>query len=120
MTDNSAGLQKRLGPPAAKRVEFAWGSKIASLCWVALRFARFGFGGDGRGVKSDEVKFSAVQKLPLNLVAGLQPDGDGQGQREAHIQAGILSARTDRLNSQRISGLHFFDESVVFLLPFVS
>src|SRR5438045_6922130 len=54
------------------------------------------------------MKLPAVEQFPLNFITRLQPDGDGQGQREAHIQAGILSARTDRLNSQRISGLHFF------------
>ena len=46
-------------------------------------------------MEPDEVKLAAVEQLPLNLVAGLQADGGGQGQRETHIHAGILSTRTD-------------------------
>src|SRR6266545_6474325 len=100
--------------------DFARGRKSCRYVGVALRFPGPGFGGGRGAVEPDEVKLPAVEQFPLNFITRPQPDGDCQGQREAHIQAGILSARTDRLNSQRISGLHFFDEAVVFLLPFVS
>ncbi len=45
------------------------------------------------------MKLAAVKQLPLNLITRLQADGGGQGQGETHIQARILSTRTDRLNS---------------------
>jgi hypothetical protein len=46
---------------------------------------------------------------PLDLIAGVEPDGGGQRQRESHIQSGLLALRTDGLDLQRIGGLlHFF------------
>jgi hypothetical protein len=57
------------------------------------------------------VKFPAVEQLPLDLFARFQTDGGSQRQREAYIQPGILSAGADRLDTQWIGGLHFFDRS---------
>ena len=94
--------------PGQSGRNFALGRKSCRYVGVALRFPGLGFGPSRRGIEPQEMKLPAVEQFPLNFITRLQPDGDGQGQREAHIQAGILSARTDRLNSQRISGLHFF------------
>jgi len=94
--------------PGQSGRNFALGRKSCRYVGVALRFPGLGFGRSRRGIEPQEMKLPAVEQFPLNFITRLQPDSDGQGQREAHIQAGILSARTDRLNSQRISGLHFF------------
>ena len=73
--------------------------KLYRYVELALGFAGLGFGHERRGLEPEEMKFPAVQELPLDFVARLQTDGGRQGQRKAHIQAGILSARADRLNS---------------------
>jgi len=63
----------------------------------ALGFPGLGFGGYGRRFDPEKVKFAAVQQLPLYLLAWLQADGGGQGQRKAHIEPGILGSRPWRI-----------------------
>lgn len=53
------------------------------------------------------MKFAPVQQLPLDLFARLQTDGGRQGQGEADIEPGVLSARTDCLHTQGVGSLHF-------------
>ena len=60
-----------------------------------------------RGLGTEEVKFAAIEQLPLDLFSRFQADGGGQGQGEAHIEPGVLSARTNRLDPQRIGSRHF-------------
>ena len=67
------------------------------------------FGGGRRGINANQVQFAPIQQLPLELIAGVEPDGSGQRQRESHIEPGLLALRTDGLDLQRIGGLpHFF------------
>lgn len=54
------------------------------------------------------MQFSPTQKFPLNFIAWFQADGGGQGQGKAHIEPGVLAFGSDGLNTQWISGLHFF------------
>ena len=58
-------------------------------------------------METQQMKFAPVQQLPLDLLARLQTDRGRQGQREAHIEPGVLSARTNRLHAQGIGSLHF-------------
>ena len=56
--------------------------------------------GGGRGdVRSHQVQFPSIQELPLHALAGFQPDRDRQGERETHIEPGLLAFRADRLNA---------------------
>ena len=62
------------------------------------------------------MEFSAIQQFPLHFLSGLQADSGGQGHGEAHVKPGILSARTDRLDAQRIGDVHFFSPINTVLL----
>ena len=61
----------------------------------------------GRWTGTPQMQFTAVEEFPLDLFARLQADSGRQGQREADIEPGILSARTDRLHTQRVGRFHF-------------
>jgi hypothetical protein len=58
-------------------------------------------------MRTDQMEFTPIQKFPLNLFPGFQPDGRRQGQWKAHIESGVLAARADGLNTQRIGSRHF-------------
>ena len=73
--------------------------KLYRYVELALGFAGPGFAHNRRRLEPEEMKFPAVQQLPLHFFARLQADGRAQSQRKAHIQSGILSARAYRLNS---------------------
>ena len=66
-----------------------------------------GFGRGTRRVGAQEVQFPPVEQLPLDFFPRLQADGRRQGQGEAHVEPGVLSARTNRLDPQRIGSWHF-------------
>lgn len=53
------------------------------------------------------MEFASIEKFPLDLIPRLQTDRGRQGQWEADVESWILSARTDRLDTQRIGNLHF-------------
>ena len=73
--------------------------KLYRYVELALGFAGPGFAHNRRCLEPEEMKLPAVQQLPLHFFARLQTDRGRQGQRKTHIQAGILAARADRLNS---------------------
>ena len=66
------------------------------------------------------MKFTPIEQLPLNLFSRFQADGGGQGQGEAHIEPGVLSARTNRLDPQGIGSGHFLVIESMFLLACIS
>ena len=66
-----------------------------------------GFRRGGRGVWTSKVKFTSVEQFPLDLFSRFQADRGGQSQGEAHVESGVLSARTNRLDPQRKGGWHF-------------
>ena len=70
-------------------------------------FADSGFGCRRRCLRAEEVEFTAIEQLPLDLFSRGQADSGGQGQGEAHIEPGVLSARPNRLDPQRIGSRHF-------------
>lgn len=57
-------------------------------------------------VGAQQMKLAAVEQFPLNFFAWLQADRGGQGERETDIEPGLLSARTNRLDPQRIGRGH--------------
>lgn len=57
------------------------------------------FGGGVHGMRSEEVKFLAVEEFPLDLLSSLQADGGGQRQGEIDVQPRLLTLGSD--------GLHF-------------
>ena len=52
-------------------------------------------------------QFFAAHNEHRILFTRLQADSSRQGQRKAHVEPGVLSARTNRLHAQRIGSLHF-------------
>ena len=73
-----------------------------------------------RRAESDQVQFAPIQQFPLHLITGMEADGGGQGQRKTHIQPGLLSLRTNRLNFQGIGRRHFFRRVDRFCFHLVS
>ena len=70
---------------------------------------RLALGGRRRRVQAHQVQFAPVQQFPLDLVAGLEANGGGQGQWKTHVEPGLLSFGADGLDLQRIGvRLHFF------------
>jgi hypothetical protein len=60
-------------------------------------------------MEQHQAQFTPIKQLPLDLVARVEANGRGQGQGETDVKAGLLSARADGLDFQRIGGgLHFF------------
>ena len=53
------------------------------------------------------MEFTPVEQLPLDFFSRFQADGGGQGQGEADVEAGVLSARPNRLDAQGIGSWHF-------------
>ena len=53
------------------------------------------------------MQFASFQQFPLDLIARFQADGGGQGEGKAYVKPGLLTARANRLDFQRIGGFHF-------------
>ena len=70
--------------------------------------ARSSLGGRWGGGQADQVQFVAVEQFPLDLIAGIEADGRGEGQRETDVEPRLLSLRADGLDLQRIGGWHVF------------
>jgi hypothetical protein len=62
------------------------------------------------------VEFAPVKQFPLDLIAGPQADGGGQGQGEAHVEPGSLAFGTNGLNAQGVGHRHIFSPVDRFLL----
>jgi hypothetical protein len=43
---------------------------------------------------ANQVPFTPIQQLPLDLIAGVEADGGGQGQGKTHVKAGFLSPKS--------------------------
>jgi len=50
------------------------------------------------------MQFPPIQQLPLNVIAGVEADGRGQGQWKTDVEPGLLALRADGLDFQRIGG----------------
>ncbi len=67
------------------------------------------FGGWRRGLEANQVQFASIQQLPLDLIAGVEANGGGQGLGKTYVEPGFLPPRTKGLDFQGIGGLlHFF------------
>ena len=68
------------------------GGKSWGYDGVRRLLAGSGFGGWRRGLRTEEVKFAAIEQLPLDRFSRFQADGGGQSQGEADVEPGVLSA----------------------------
>lgn len=83
--------------------------QVLFIAFAAGSFLLGGALGQGRHRgKAHEMEFAALEQFPLDFVPGLQTDGGGQGQGKAHVEPGLLPARTDGLDFEGIGDGHFF------------
>jgi hypothetical protein len=104
--ENNASSQRIYDEAVKAAIVVLW-EAADRICGKRLRAA----------LEDNQMRFAPSQQLPLDLIAGIEPNSGGQRQRESHIEPGLLALRTDGLDLQGIGGLlHFFDLSFTIWL----
>ena len=84
--------------PEEEGAIWRWEPKSCPYDRVGHLPAEAGSGRWGRGVGTSQVQFTPVEQFPLDLFTRFQADGGRQRQGKAHVEPGVLSARTNRLS----------------------